>query len=108
MAPTTVTFGTLAGALQSAPLEDLLWAYEEMKAWEIAPNRVFAETFLTSLLGGETLDRYPERMVQQTLRYKPPERLEAARNALHDFKSQGVELSGLCRKLGKALSMLGF
>ncbi len=81
-----------------------------MKAWQIVPNRVFAETFLTSLLGGERLGRWrdPERMAQEQLRYKPPERLEAARHALNDFESQGVELSRLCRKIGKALSMLGF
>ena len=93
----------------SAPLEDLLWTYQEMKAWQIVPDRVFAETFLTSLLGGERLQwRGPERMAQKHLRYKPPERLEAARHALNDFKSQGVELSGLCRSVGQALSKLGF
>ena len=110
LTPTIVTFATLAGALQSAPLEDVLWIYKEMKAQQIVPNRVFAETFVASLLGGERLDRWrdPERLAQEHLRYKPPERLEATRNALNDFKSQGVELSRLCREVGKALSKLGF
>lgn len=112
LTPTIVSFTTLAGALQSAPLEDVLWIHQEMKARQIVPDRVFAETFLLSVLGGERLGqqagRDPKRMAQEYLPYKPPERLEAARNALNDFESQGVELTALCRKIGKALSMVGF
>ena len=108
LTPTIVTFTTLAGALQSAPLEDVLWIYKEMQASQIVPDRVFAETYLISLLSVGRLARDPERLAQEHLRYKPPEHLDAARYALNDFKSQGVELSALCRKVGKALSMLGF
>ena len=108
LTPTIITFTTLAGALKSAPLDDVLWTYQEMKEQQIVPNRVFAETFLISVLGGGRLDRDPGRLAQKQLRYEPPERLEAARNALNDFRSQGVELSTLCHKIGKALSMLGF
>ena len=110
LTPTIVTFTTLAGALQSAPPEDVLWTYQEMKARQIVPDRVFPEIFVASLLGGERLGRWrnPESLAQEHLRYKPPERLQAARYALNDLKSQGVELSSLCRNVGKALSKLGF
>ena len=108
LAPDVVTFTALAGALQSAPLDDVLWTYQEMKAWQIVPNHVFAETFLISVFGGGRLARGPGRMAQENLRYKPPERLEAARNAVNDFESQGVELSGLCRDVKQVLSKLGF
>ena len=57
LAPTVVTFTTLAGALQSAPLEDVLWTYQEMKARQIVPDRVFAEKFLLSVVGGGRLQR---------------------------------------------------
>ena len=110
MAPTVVTFGALAGAFKSSPLADVLWIYEEMKAQQIVPNQLFAEIFVASLLGGEKLNQWrgPERLAQEHLRYKPRERLEAARNALNDFDSRKVKLSGLCRDVKKALSKLGF
>ena len=108
LTPNIVTFAALAGAFKTSPLEDVLWTYQEMKAQQIVPNRVFAETFVASLLGVGKVDRDPERLAQEQLRYQAPERLEAARHALNDFKSQGVELSGLCRKAEKALSKLGF
>ena len=108
--PDDVTFTTLAGALQSAPLDDVLWTYQEMKTRQITPDRVFAETFLLSVLGGDRLKwcTDSEAFAKANLCDKPRERLQAARKALDDFKSQRVELSGLCRAVGRALSTIGF
>ena len=110
VAPDDVTFGALAGAFQNSPLDDVLWTYQEMKAQQVVPNRVFAEIFVASVLGGERLGRWrdPKSLAQEHLRYIAPERLEATRSALNDFESQEVELGALCRKIGKALSILGF
>ena len=110
MAPTDVTFGTLAGAFRNSPLDDVLWTYQEMKIRQMTPDRVFAETFLLSVLSGDRLKRCTdsEAFAKANLRDKPRERLQAAREALDDFKSQRVELSGMCRAVEKALSHLGF
>ena len=110
LAPTVVTFGTLAGALQFAPLEDVLWIYEEMKARQVVPDRVFAEKFLLSVLGGGRLKRSTndEVFARENLLNMPKERLQAAREALNDFESQRVELSGLCRQVKSGLTMVGF
>ena len=35
-------------------------------------------------------------------------RLWTAREALNDFESQGIELSGFCREVKRALSIVGF
>ena len=110
LAPTGVTFGTLVGAFKFSPLEDVLWTFKEMKAQKIAPNRVFAETFLFSVLGTSELTRTRkvEVFARENLRTKPRERLQAAREALNDFESQGVELSGVCRQVKRALRHVGF
>ena len=110
VAPTVVTFGALAGAFKFSPVEDVLWIYKEMKTQQIVPDRVFAETFLISVLGGGELKRCrnAEVFARENLRNMPRERLQAAREALDDFKSQGVELSGVCRQVKKALRHVGF
>ena len=110
VAPTVVTFGALAGAFKSSPLEDVLWTHQEMKAQQIAPNRVFAETFLISMLGDTELKKSTnaEVFARENLRNKPRERLQAAREALNDFESQGVELTGFCREVKRALGIVGF
>ena len=110
LTPTIVTFTTLAGTLRFAPLEDVVWTYQEMKAWQIVPDRVFAETFLLSVVGGGRLKRSTNDKVfaRVNLFNKPKERLKAAREALNDFESQRVELSGLCRQVKSGLTMAGF
>ena len=110
LAPTDVTFGTLAGTFQNSHLKDVLWTYQEMKARQITANRVFAETFLLSVLGGGRLkwSMNDEVFARENLRNKPKERLQAAREALNDFESQRVELSGLCRQIKSALTIVGF
>ena len=106
LTPDIVTFGALAGAFKFSPLEDVLWTYKEMKAQQIAPDRVFAETFLISVLGGsQKKSTNAEVFARENLRR---ERLQAAREALKDFESQGVELSGFCREVKRALSIVGF
>ena len=109
LVPTVVTFATLAGAFKCSPLKEILWTYQEMKALQIAPNRVFAETFLTSVLGGDKMTswRTSEEIVAN-LRHKPRERLKAAGDALKEFESSKIELSLLSQKLKTALQKLGF
>ena len=76
----------------------------------MTPDRVFAETFLLSVLGGDRLKwcTDSEAFASENLRDKPRARLQAAREALDNFESQRVELSSLCRAIGSALSHLGF
>ena len=44
--------------------------------------------------------------IADALRDKPANRLEAAQAALGDFEATGVELTGLCKKVKRALQML--
>jgi predicted kinase len=45
-------------------------------------------------------------VIADALRDKPANRLEAAQAALGDFEATGVELTGLCKKVKRALQML--
>lgn len=109
VAPTDVTFGTLARTFRNSPLEDVLWTYQEMKTRQITPNRVFAETFLLSVVGGWLKrSKNDEVFARENLLNKPRERLQAAREALNDFESQRVELSRLCRQVKSGLTIVGF
>jgi len=79
----------------TAPLGDILSAKAEMETLEIQPNSFFA---YFNLRGVDA--------IADALRDKPANRLEAAQAALGDFEATGVELTGLCKKVKRALQML--
>ena len=109
LVPDVVTFAALAGAFKSSPLEYLLWTYNETKAFQVRPNRIFAETFVAAVLEGDNMRRWRTvEVMVQNLRHTPRERLRAAKDALDDFDSAGVEMTGLCQKVRSALKRLTF
>ena len=73
-----------------------------MKAFQVRPNRILA-----AVLEGDKLrmGRTLELMVQN-LRHTPRERLQAAKDALDDFESTDVELTGLCQNVRNARKRL--
>lgn len=106
--PDIVTFTSLAGAYFTAPLEDVLSIYSDMKELNVGANKVFAETFLTTLLQKKKSDTWPRRhdLLPNILRAKPHARIQAARCVLEDFEMAGVELSKLSADIKRALKLM--
>eukprot|EP00438_Fugacium_kawagutii_P008323 Skav233337 [mRNA] locus=scaffold394:117279:118280:+ [translate_table: standard] len=107
--PDVEAFTTLIGAYSTAPLQDVLAAKAEMDTLEIAPNRVFAETFLASLLQQDFRHlRQVDEIVRvlTDMREQSADRLQAAEAALEGFETAGVDLTRLCSKLKRALVQL--
>ena len=106
--PNIVTFSTLAGAYFTAPLEEVLSIYSDMKELNVGANKVFAETFLTTLLQKKNTDIWPRRpdLLPNISRVKSHARIQAARVVLEDFEKAGVELSKLCSNIKQALKLM--
>lgn len=102
LTPTIVSFTSLIGAYHTASLQDVLLAYNEMKSLEIEPNSVFAETYMYSLLQARKGIR-----VEEQLHDTSAERLQAARDALAEFKGSGLRLSRVCTDVYKELFSMG-
>lgn len=104
--PTIVSFTALVGSYTGAPLEYVLSAKVEMESLGIHPDRVFAETYLVSLLQLDFSRLRAISAVQDALQNVPSDRLHAARRGIADFEAAGVEQTTLCRKLKTALENL--
>lgn len=104
--PDIVAFTALVGSYTEAPLEDVLSAKAEMESLGVQPNRVFAETYLVSLLQLDFSRLRAISAIQDALQNVPSDRLHAARRGIADFEAAGVEQTTLCRKLKTALKRL--
>ena len=107
--PNIITLTCLMGAYASAPLKDILAVRSEMAAHGILPNKVFAETYLVSVLvlvKDEVINLRDVRQLAEYLRRRPAERLRAARAGIDGFKAEAVELSGLSLRVDNALQLL--
>lgn len=101
LSPTVISFTSLIGAYQTASLEEVLSAYDEMKALQIPADAPFAETYIFSVLqkGNAT--------VEMALRQTSLERLRAARDALIDFKQAGFKMHRSCTRADAELTHMG-
>ena len=106
LSPTIVSFTSLVGAYHTASLPEILSAYQKMKDLEIEPDPVFAETYMFSVLQADR-SRNLRRGIEDRLHEKAIKRLQAARDALIDFKKAGVQLQGSCRAIDKQLRRMG-
>lgn len=104
LSPTVVSFTCLIGAYQTASLSQILPAYNEMKAFQVEPDSVFAETYIFSVL---QVDRTERGRFQKNLQEKSIDRLRAARDALTEFKVAGLRLSRACTRVDRELTRLG-
>lgn len=106
--PNIVLFTCLVRAYHTASLDELILVYREMKDLQVAPNHVFAETYIVSLLQTDAKIGLPRDLddLCDVLRDKPIERLQAAREALRDFKADGLKLTGLSNNIERALERL--
>eukprot|EP00438_Fugacium_kawagutii_P014213 Skav201453 [mRNA] locus=scaffold6:280360:281364:+ [translate_table: standard] len=100
--PNVVTFASLLGTYSSLSLQEVLSAYKEMQDLDIEPNRIFAETYVFTLL------QTRGKRIKEQLARQSTERLQAARNALDEFKGAGVPLSGACEEADRELTRMGF
>ena len=106
LSPTVVSFTSLIGAYNTASLQQILSAYEEMKSSQIEPDAVFAETYIFSVLKADRMAR--ERFnLNNNLREQPLERLQAARDALDDFKNARLRLQNFCTNVDRQLKCMG-
>ena len=101
--PNIVTFTSLIGCLADAPLTFILSSYNAMKGFGIQPNKVFAETFLTTVLGRIPRQGGAQSILTDILPHQPPERVAAVREALADFKKADVKLTRLSSSIEVAL-----
>lgn len=106
VAPDIAAFTALVGSYTGAPLEYVLSTKVEMESFGIHPNRVFAETYLVSLLQLDFSRLRAISAIQDALQNVPSERLSAARRGIADFEAAGVEQTKLCGKLKTALERL--
>ncbi len=104
--PNIVSLTALVGSYTEAPLEDVISAKVEMESLGIHPNRVFAETYLVTVLQLDFSSLRAISAIQDALQNVPSDRLHAARRGIADFEAAGVDLTGLCRKLKTALERL--
>ena len=104
--PDNVAFTALVGAYITAPLEYILSAKADMARSGIRPSHVFAETYLCSVVQLDLKGRRHINFFIDALRDQPADRLQEARVALEEFEAEGVELSGLSKKLKSALQIL--
>ena len=101
LTPNVATCTCLVGAYADAGLDDILSAYHEMQGLGIQPDAAFAETYLGAVLRDLREERSFEDVAAK-LRQKSADRLWAARKALADFNSAGVELTALSTNIAKA------
>ena len=99
--PNVVLFTSLVGAYGESSLRELLSVYQQMKALGVEPDPVFAEIYLFSVLKKNRAEN-----VRRTLQQNPVERLQAARDALNDFKKAGVRLGRACAKVDRELAVM--
>jgi len=102
LSPTVISFTSLIGAYTTASLQELLSAYNQMKALEIQADAVFAETYMFSVLQWSKGDA-----VEVNLRERSVERLQAARDALIDFKGADLKLHRSCTRFDAELTRMG-
>ncbi|CAE7382562.1 FCA [Symbiodinium necroappetens] len=104
--PNVITFACLVGSYMTAPLEEIRVAYTEMKELGIVPNTVFAESYLVTVLRKPKGAPWDEDEMLVALHERSPERIAAARQAIDDFKAEGVTLSTLSSRIHRVLQKL--
>ena len=107
--PNIVTFSCLVGAYGAAPLEKALAAYADMRRMGIEPNPPFADAYLGAILKKPRAHSWQPAEIKsalQLLQDEAPNRIEAAKLALSEFKGRGLELTDLGRRIDGALRKL--
>ena len=104
--PNVVTFACLVGAYTTAELEDILAVYNEMQELRILPNKIFAETYLVTVLQKPKQERWTEQKAVVEIRKRSPERIAAASQAIADFQAAGISLTSLSKRICRALAKL--
>ncbi|CAE7644367.1 PPR4, partial [Symbiodinium sp. CCMP2456] len=105
--PNVITFACLVGAYMSAPLEDILVAYADMKELGILPDTVFAEIFLVTVLRKPKEDAWKAEELRIQLQNCSPERIAAARQAIADFKDVYFQKQNLPMEYQESTAMDG-
>ena len=95
-------------ALRGAPLGDILAAGEAVTGWNIKPDRVFIDTLLATVLRKRPQERWSSaKQVADHVRRQEESRIAAARDALQEYKAQGIRLSRFAVLVDDGLRLLG-
>ena len=106
--PNIITMNCFVAALRGAPLGDILAAGEAMTGWNIKPDRVFIDTLLATVLRKRPQERWSSaKQVADHVRRQEESRIAAARDALQEYKAQGIRLSRFAVLVDDGLRLLG-
>ena len=105
LSPNIVTFTNLVGAHKEAPLHEISELRAKMSSFGVNPNKVFAETYLGTVLKGRLQNVQTVKDVANRLLEIKDERLQEARVALTQFKAANIRLSKLCKLLDEYLRL---
>ncbi|OLQ10947.1 hypothetical protein AK812_SmicGene5259 [Symbiodinium microadriaticum] len=105
--PNVVTFACLVGAYTTAELEDILAVYNEMQELRILPNKIFAETYLVTVLQKPKQERWTEQKAVVEIRKRSPERIAAASQAIADFQDVYFQKQNLPMEYQESTAMDG-
>ena len=103
--PGAATFGALIGSHMRADLVAVLRIWSIMEGYQITPNQIIAESYLTALLGRLPDGHLSARRLRPEIQKRDAERQEAARAALGYLKKMKVPLTGLCQAIDGALRL---
>ena len=87
----------LIGAYATAPLQEVLNAYAQLKASSIKMDSPFTEVYLVTVLQKPKAEVWDRGIMLRELRMRSPDRLAAAKDALDDFNALELELAWQCR-----------
>ena len=104
LVPDVIFFTALVRTYKHAKLQSFTAAFQKMKNLGVVPDRVFAETYLATLLVPDE-NRVRGHMVQDLKRLEH-DRLLAGWEAHHVFEEANVELSGLASEVKEALGRI--
>eukprot|EP00930_Biecheleria_cincta_P044338 TRINITY_DN30454_c0_g1_i2.p2 TRINITY_DN30454_c0_g1~~TRINITY_DN30454_c0_g1_i2.p2 ORF type:complete len:155 (+),score=23.94 TRINITY_DN30454_c0_g1_i2:652-1116(+) len=107
MTPTSVTYNTLAGAHSGAPLDRLKHVRTLMAKQGVQANNIFVEIYLTSLIRKAKTEEWNSvQEVVEALKHFNKSHLLEAVDVITEAKTNRVKLSGLVRKIDRALKHL--
>ena len=92
--PNIAAYTCLIGAYATAPLPQVLAAYDHLKSSDVSIDYHFTERYLVTVLQKPQPEDWRGEKVVEKLKARSPDRLAAARVALDDFNAAGLELSG--------------
>ena len=106
--PDLIAFERLVACYHTAPLEEVISVFDDMKTRELKANVIVAENYVAALLQKRPEDDWPRPgpPLARILADLSSERLEAAEKALDDFDAAEVRCTRFMQNIKFALKMV--